>query len=285
MEDASKLTRRLHHSSKGCKKSIGKVLEHRAVEAFVMLLVFVDIGLLVTESMLDMGWLCLGGRTIYGQAVLGSSDHGPVHLAEQIAEAPPIFLDGGTFFVVPSRYTTELRQLHGPTSDLVPAHSASAAPTLGHATASLLCQTKHGPKAVAIENFCHKAGIAILSIFFVEILIKIWIGCRHFFHNPFEVLDFVVVTLSLVVDALIVPILQNQAKAETELVVALLLLFRVWRVARILHGIVEVVKPVLDHEKELKKETRDAQKEIDIIKAEMRRLGIQQPSAGRIVQT
>lgn len=95
----------------------------------------------------------------------------------------------------------------------------------------------HGPVA---EGF-HIASVFILSIFLVEILAKVVAHGIAFFKKPAEVFDAVIVITSFALDLTV----SGEAGAE---VVELLLLLRMWRVTRILHGITHAIH-VQAHEK------------------------------------
>uniref|UniRef100_A0A8C5L0R8 Voltage-gated hydrogen channel 1 n=3 Tax=Jaculus jaculus TaxID=51337 RepID=A0A8C5L0R8_JACJA len=82
----------------------------------------------------------------------------------------------------------------------------------------------------------HYMSIAILFFFMMEICFKIFVFRLEFFHHKFEILDAIVVVISFVLD--IVLLFQ---KHEFE-ALGLLILLRLWRVARIINGIIISVK-------------------------------------------
>ncbi|MEJ1282037.1 hydrogen voltage-gated channel 1 [Cricetulus griseus] len=89
-------------------------------------------------------------------------------------------------------------------------------------------------KDYAVKAF-HYMSFAILVFFMVEIFFKIFVFRLEFFHHKFEILDAVVVVVSFVLD-LILLFKKHQFEA-----LGLLILLRLWRVARIING----VSPVL----------------------------------------
>lgn len=122
----------------------------------------------------------------------------------------------------------------------------------GHHEAALVCETRHGPQSHQIEHTCHQASILILSIFLVEILGKLWVNTHEFIRSPVEMLDLVVVSVSLIVDVIVIPMIQDpETRSEAELVVALLIVCRAWRIVRIFHGAFEVVHHQIEHEEKL----------------------------------
>jgi hypothetical protein len=111
----------------------------------------------------------------------------------------------------------------------------------GDVDEALICETRFGPNAHEISHICHVVSVFILVLMLLECLLKLWIDPDHFLHNPFEVLDLVVVVLSLFADVVILPMVQNSdAKSAAETAMGLLLLCRLWRIVRIVHGVVLV---------------------------------------------
>uniref|UniRef100_A0A8C9Q5U9 Voltage-gated hydrogen channel 1 n=1 Tax=Spermophilus dauricus TaxID=99837 RepID=A0A8C9Q5U9_SPEDA len=82
----------------------------------------------------------------------------------------------------------------------------------------------------------HYMSIAILTFFMMEIFFKIFVFRLEFFHHKFEILDAVVVVVSFILDIVLL-----FRKHEFE-ALGLLILLRLWRVARIINGIIISVK-------------------------------------------
>ncbi|XP_006894729.1 PREDICTED: voltage-gated hydrogen channel 1 [Elephantulus edwardii] len=82
----------------------------------------------------------------------------------------------------------------------------------------------------------HYLSIAILTFFMMEIFFKIFVFRLEFFHHKFEILDAVVVVVSFVLD---IVLLFREHEFEA---LGLLILLRLWRVARIINGIIISVK-------------------------------------------
>lgn len=76
----------------------------------------------------------------------------------------------------------------------------------------------------------HYMSIAILTFFMMEIFFKIFVFRLEFFHHKFEILDAIVVVVSFVLD---VVLLFREHEFEA---LGLLILLRLWRVARIING-------------------------------------------------
>lgn len=76
----------------------------------------------------------------------------------------------------------------------------------------------------------HYMSIAILTFFMIEVFFKISVFRSEFFHHKFEILDSVVVVVSFVLD---IVVLFQEHEFEA---LGLLILLRLWRVARIING-------------------------------------------------
>ncbi|KAM4827332.1 voltage-gated hydrogen channel 1 isoform 2-T2 [Thomomys bottae] len=87
----------------------------------------------------------------------------------------------------------------------------------------------------AVKVF-HYMSIVILFVFMVEIFLKIYVFRLEFFHHKFEILDAIVVVVSFVLDVVLF-----FWKHEFE-ALGLLILLRLWRVARIINGIIISVR-------------------------------------------
>lgn len=90
-------------------------------------------------------------------------------------------------------------------------------------------------KDYAVKAF-HYMSFAILVFFMLEIFLKIYVFRLEFFHHKFEILDAIVVVVSFVLD-LVLFFKNHQFEA-----LGLLILLRLWRVARIINGIIISVK-------------------------------------------
>lgn len=76
----------------------------------------------------------------------------------------------------------------------------------------------------------HYLSLSILTIFLVEVGFKVFVYRREFFYHKFEVLDGIVVIVSFILDVVLI-FLEHEFEA-----VGLLILLRLWRVARIING-------------------------------------------------
>ncbi|KAM9371508.1 voltage-gated hydrogen channel 1 [Phaethornis superciliosus] len=85
-------------------------------------------------------------------------------------------------------------------------------------------------------------SLSILTIFVIEVGIKLFVYRCEFFHHKFEVLDGIVVIVSFILDVTFI-----FRKTEFE-GLGLLILLRLWRVARIINGIILSVKTSSDQQ-------------------------------------
>ncbi|KAM4732975.1 voltage-gated hydrogen channel 1 isoform 1-T2 [Anableps anableps] len=97
----------------------------------------------------------------------------------------------------------------------------------------------------------HYLSLALLTFFMVELAGKLFVFRLEFFYHKFEVFDAVVVVISFVLD--IVFIFHEDAFDG----VGLLILLRLWRVARIVNGILVSVKTRADQKIHKLKESYD----------------------------
>nr|NP_001071937.1 voltage-gated hydrogen channel 1 [Ciona intestinalis]Q1JV40.1 RecName: Full=Voltage-gated hydrogen channel 1; AltName: Full=Hydrogen voltage-gated channel 1; Short=HV1; AltName: Full=Voltage sensor domain-only protein [Ciona intestinalis]BAE94277.1 hypothetical protein [Ciona intestinalis] len=114
----------------------------------------------------------------------------------------------------------------------------------------------HGNPAPEI---LHGFSLSILSIFMVEIALKIIADHRHFIHHKVEVLDAVVVVISFGVDIALIFVGESEALAA----IGLLVILRLWRVFRIINGIIVTVKTKADDRvHEIKKKNSELELQI-----------------------
>lgn len=85
-------------------------------------------------------------------------------------------------------------------------------------------------KLVLFPQVFHYLSLSILTIFLVEVGFKVFVYRREFFHHKFEVLDGIVVIVSFILDIVLI-FREHEFEA-----VGLLILLRLWRVARIING-------------------------------------------------
>ncbi|KAI5622593.1 voltage-gated hydrogen channel 1 [Silurus asotus] len=103
----------------------------------------------------------------------------------------------------------------------------------------------------------HYLSLSLLTFFMVELCFKLYAFRLEFFHHKFEVFDAIVVVVSFILD--IVYISQESAFDA----MGLLILLRLWRVARIINGILLSVKSQADHKvNKLKEENSNLHEQI-----------------------
>ncbi|KAH3891994.1 hypothetical protein DPMN_016105 [Dreissena polymorpha] len=95
---------------------------------------------------------------------------------------------------------------------------------------------------VNVAHGLHKASITILGILFFESILKIICMGKHFLEHKLEVFDVVVVTVSFVVDLVLIKGLMWMKVQDAVFILSLLL---PWRVIRVVNSLIVAV---LDHE-------------------------------------
>uniref|UniRef100_T1JNY0 Voltage-gated hydrogen channel 1 n=1 Tax=Strigamia maritima TaxID=126957 RepID=T1JNY0_STRMM len=99
-----------------------------------------------------------------------------------------------------------------------------------------------------IAEILHYLSMSVLSVFLVEIMVKVYAFRLEFFHHKLEIFDAIVVIVSFGLDV-------SYAHIHSAVNgLGLLIIFRLWRVTRILNGIVMSVK--MQSERRLHKEKR-----------------------------
>ncbi|KAM9219353.1 voltage-gated hydrogen channel 1 [Leptosomus discolor] len=94
----------------------------------------------------------------------------------------------------------------------------------------------HPDKYNITPKVFHYLSLSILTVFLVEVGFKIFVYHWEFFQHKFEVLDGIVVVVSFILDVVLI-FREHEFEA-----VGLLILLRLWRVARIINGIILSVK-------------------------------------------
>ncbi|XP_074868899.1 voltage-gated hydrogen channel 1 [Carettochelys insculpta] len=104
--------------------------------------------------------------------------------------------------------------------------------------AELLLDLKiiHPDKHEIAPKVFHYMSLSIVTIFVVEVGFKIFVYRLEFCHHKFEVLDAIVVVVSFIIDVVLL-FREHEFQAA-----GLLILLRLWRVARIINGIILSVK-------------------------------------------
>eukprot|EP00929_Paragymnodinium_shiwhaense_P039444 TRINITY_DN206_c0_g1_i1.p1 TRINITY_DN206_c0_g1~~TRINITY_DN206_c0_g1_i1.p1 ORF type:complete len:401 (+),score=67.08 TRINITY_DN206_c0_g1_i1:162-1364(+) len=121
----------------------------------------------------------------------------------------------------------------------------------------LVCEGAEWHTTEHLLHTCHFWSITILVIFMIEILLKIWC-IPGYLDSAWHKLDCTVVTLSLIVDTVVIWYIEEQRKEDqasgmgaeanikaranreqAELIQGLLVASRVWRIVRIVHGLSE----------------------------------------------
>ncbi|XP_077148909.1 voltage-gated hydrogen channel 1 [Ranitomeya variabilis] len=87
-----------------------------------------------------------------------------------------------------------------------------------------------------VPEIFHYLSVSVLSFFLLEIAGKLYAFRLEFFHHKFEVFDAVIVIISFIIDVVYI------TREDFFSAVGLLILLRLWRVARIVNGVILSVK-------------------------------------------
>ena len=120
-----------------------------------------------------------------------------------------------------------------------------------------------------VREIFHGFSIGILSMFMIELILKLWADHQHFIRHKIEVLDAVVVVISWILDIALVFF-----DSTSVLALELILLLRLWRVFRIVNGLIVAVKTKADERvhlfkmenKKLQTKLNEANEKINVLK-------------------
>lgn len=144
-------------------------------------------------------------------------------------------------------------------------------------------ETDKEEKEVTAANVLHYLSIGILSIFMIELLIKIPVFRMEFFRSKLEVFDGIIIVISFVLD--IVSLVYEEQFA----VLQLLVLLRLWRIVRVVNGVILSVetqaKKKIEQQKHLRAEVEHEmekfrrycaaqEKEIEVLRNTLNQHGI-----------
>lgn len=119
-------------------------------------------------------------------------------------------------------------------------------------------------------HILHYISIAILSIFMIELFVKIYAMGLTFFKHKMEVFDGIVVTVSFALD------IAFSGKEGAVDGLGLIVLLRLWRVTRIVNGIVLSVQIQADRKIEvLEKENSELKEELEQLKSKCEQLEVE----------
>ncbi|GFO25911.1 voltage-gated hydrogen channel 1 [Plakobranchus ocellatus] len=89
------------------------------------------------------------------------------------------------------------------------------------------------------QHVLHMLSLAILSVFMVEVCLKIFVERSHLLKQKAEVFDAIVVIISFTLDVIFTFVSVSSAASDAA---GLMVLLRLWRVTRIINGVVMSVK-------------------------------------------
>eukprot|EP00747_Dinoflagellata_sp_TGD_P163267 gnl/TRDRNA2_/TRDRNA2_181759_c0_seq1.p1 gnl/TRDRNA2_/TRDRNA2_181759_c0~~gnl/TRDRNA2_/TRDRNA2_181759_c0_seq1.p1 ORF type:complete len:319 (-),score=56.94 gnl/TRDRNA2_/TRDRNA2_181759_c0_seq1:267-1223(-) len=286
------------------RHTMAHYIESPAVEILVLVLVICDVVLVSIEASIDHHVVCVNGYQIRGipRSEVLEPYHGVAEEAHLLQVGPPSWND-------PAELAGQLRGRSSHAHHMRPALSlleyseqraheedhghghdhghgdggeAEEGTIEGHPLGppgALVCEDRYGHEAHHIVHHCHIWSIAILCIFVVELSIKLAANPPEFCGNPFHVLDFVIVVLSLVVDTFVMWYIHEHAEqmrdktADVETIMVLLICCRIWRVVRIVHGIFEITHSHHEHTEELKRHVEELEEKNKDLERQITGLG------------
>jgi len=255
------------------RQKVGGMIESWWMDMLIIILTLLDVGCVAMESAVDLHLVCVGGTAVHMPVaeVMARVESGPEFMQEDAAFGSSLLEEGG-------RASTRRQAALG-----VLARSAKGA--LGQTTGrlqdgsvwlqqrkeeagALICEDREGPQARRLVHAAHNLSIFILMIFLCELLVKIWLHPGGFFRNSFHILDLVVVTVSLICDAILEPLLEQSESFDLMVLTAFLVIFRFWRVVRMAHGVFEVVHEEAEYIEELKLDRERLEEKCRALEAE-----------------
>ncbi|OWF46171.1 uncharacterized protein LOC110456083 [Mizuhopecten yessoensis] len=121
----------------------------------------------------------------------------------------------------------------------------------------------HTNKELA-EHILHYASLTILSIFVVEVVAKIYAEGTHLLKHKAEVFDAIVVLVSFTLDIIFIFVNVTDAAKDAA---GLMVILRLWRITRIINGVIISVKMDADKKIEEQKVARSrAEEEVEKLK-------------------
>ncbi|CAL1543880.1 unnamed protein product [Lymnaea stagnalis] len=229
--DGSSSETESHHSHQldpnSCKGKLAAFLKTNVVQYSVIALVIADCVIIVLELLIDMEIIVFPENPPEPHPSANHTSHPVVHVSHGEGES-----DG-----------------HGG----------------GHLNASLDSYNSTGNETDAhhphyhsnkekAEHVLHALSLAILSIFMVEVSLKIFMEGTHLLKQPAEVFDAVVVIVSFTLDITFSFVSVTSMAQDAA---GLMVLLRLWRVTRIINGVILSVK-------------LDAKKKLDVMKRALR---------------
>lgn len=269
----------------GPRKKVGQFLESHFFEMLVLSLVLCDVVLVATDGSIDHHWLCIKGvdvpakdglpdlsapfhEEVLSRVIVANSFLQRKEAAHDVTPVrPPVLVQLGLRLLAAQGRESEVA--HGARAANSGRGGASGGGGGEHESGWLVCEDRDGHLASHIRHVCHHLSIAILCFFMVELSLKVWVNPQGFFEHPLYVLDLVVVTISLIVDTVVISLIERhkedpnlESKKElAEVVVMLLTACRIWRIVRIVHALFEVGYEEYDRQQEKSEEMLDLQKD------------------------
>lgn len=242
------------------KKWLAEILESRAVELIIVLLVMVDAMMVLIEAGVQDHVFCVGGRVVECPPAAIPAEGAALAQARNLQDGMRAGQRAGLRtgllaaqdWQLSQTHSHSLSQPHSPSSEHPP--SGVLCPHPGEPV--LVCNTKDGHEARHLLHVCHMISVSILCAFVVELSLKWWSNPDEFCSNFYHKLDLFVTVVSLLMDTVVYAMIEHYRDDDSRhdagvpviVLSALLILARLWRIVRICHGIFEEIHMVVDEE-------------------------------------
>jgi len=259
------------------KEKVRRVAENHWAEAIVLVLVLLDVVFVSIEAGIDHQVICVNPKVVPRPSS-----------AVEFAQHIPV-----SFMATSSDRNSRGARLRSVATSFGGLSLATDMAHPGEEEEEMLtCDTRHGEEAEHIMHTCHFWSIVILLVFSVELSVKWW-AVPGFMNSNLHRLDFFVVIVSLIIDVIVIPYVEEQAlQKENEgdlhmrhqhakeidkemgtilMVTALLMISRCWRLVRIVHGLYEQYEGVFTRAEEEGK--LSSKEENDKLRAALTSLG------------
>lgn len=252
-DTSSELYMKNKYGEESWQNTLYEKLTHRSFEIFLLVLLFLDIIVVISEIVVDVEY---------------PSCHN-VRRTGIVRSCCPITDDGGYDHGEGHRFLVSSSESSHHSSD----NHHSFCDGHGYEELSYYGCNDHNETIHKVHLSLFIVSTTILCIFELELLMKLFLlQPREFFRHKLLALDLVVVTISLTLDIL----LHSMSSLLGELAV-LLAFVRLWRFIRIIHGVFEEIiehskEQFEEFEEEFDKEILEKDKEIEKLKNELKLL-------------
>ncbi|XP_069138164.1 voltage-gated hydrogen channel 1-like [Argopecten irradians] len=264
-ESLEKLSLAAEHGStepeiKSTRERLAEFMKSNLIQYGIISLVVLDSIIVILEFLIDLEMIHIPENDIGGShsPMLNSSmnytmDHYTdiISTSYPIEEHPDAHLDS-------EHSSHSMVASHADHLDYNSSHTGHNH-TSGHA--------HHHTNKEFAEHILHYASLTILSIFVVEVMAKIYAEGTHLLKHKAEVFDAIVVLVSFTLDIIFSFVNVTEAARDAA---GLMVILRLWRITRIINGVIISVKMDADKKIEEQKAARSrAEEEVEKLKTQV----------------